>query len=133
MTKFLIPLAERTKYLALFTSQGTFYNFKWVGHKILFFTSFHFFFSYETAISIRSMLHEVTWTYIVVDEGHRLKNRNCRLGQELRRIPSKHRMLLTGTPLQNDMEELWSLLNYLQPDLFNHWELFAVSKLEIDF
>ena len=87
--------------------------------------------SYETAISIRSMLHEVTWTYIVVDEGHRLKNRNCRLGQELRRIPSKHRMLLTGTPLQNDMEELWSLLNYLQPDLFNHWELFAVSKLKI--
>ena len=77
------------------------------------------------------MLHEVTWTYIVVDEGHRLKNRNCRLGQELRRIPSKHRMLLTGTPLQNDMEELWSLLNYLQPELFNHWELFAVSKLKI--
>ena len=76
------------------------------------------------------MLHEVTWTYIVVDEGHRLKNRNCRLGQELRRIPSKHRMLLTGTPLQNDMEELWSLLNYLQPDLFNHWELFAVSKFK---
>ena len=87
-------------------------------------------YSYETAISIRSMLHEVTWTYIVVDEGHRLKNRNCRLGQELRRIPSKHRMLLTGTPLQNDMEELWSLLNYLQPELFNHWELFAVSKLK---
>ena len=55
----------------------------------------------------------------------RLKNRNCRLGIELRKITTKNRLLLTGTPLQNDMEELWSLLNFLQPDLFNNYELFA--------
>ena len=57
----------------------------------------------------------------------RLKNRNCRLGIELRKITTKNRLLLTGTPLQNDMEELWSLLNFLQPDLFNNYELFAVQ------
>ena len=77
------------------------------------------------------MLHDVDWTYIVVDEGHRLKNRNCRLGKELRRIKSKNRLLLTGTPLQNDMEELWSLLNYLQPELFNNHQLFGVLLLSV--
>ena len=75
------------------------------------------------------MLQTVKWNYIVVDEGHRLKNRNCRLGKELRKIPCKYRMLLTGTPLQNDMEELWSLLNFLQPDLFDNYELFAEQYL----
>ena len=72
------------------------------------------------------MLQTVTWNYIVVDEGHRLKNRECRLGKELRKLRSRYRLLLTGTPLQNDMEELWSLLNFLQPDLFDNYEVFAV-------
>jgi ATP-dependent DNA helicase len=81
--------------------------------------------SYETAISIRSMLKEVNWTYICVDEGHRLKNKDCRLSVELKKINSKNRLLLTGTPLQNDLEELCALLSYLQPSLFNHHELFS--------
>ena len=85
------------------------------------------FLSYETAVSIRSMLKEVNWTYIAVDEGHRLKNKDCRLSVELRKIKSKNRLLLTGTPLQNDMEELIALLSYLQPKLFKHNELFSVK------
>merc|ERR1719188_2698803 len=81
--------------------------------------------SYETAVALRSMLKEVNWTYIVVDEGHRLKNKDCRLSVELKKIKSKNRLLLTGTPLQNDLEELCALLSYLQPDLFTHHELFS--------
>ena len=73
------------------------------------------------------MLKEVNWTYIAVDEGHRLKNKDCRLSVELRKIKSKNRLLLTGTPLQNDMEELIALLSYLQPKLFKHNELFSVK------
>ena len=72
------------------------------------------------------MLKEVNWTYICVDEGHRLKNKDCRLSVELKKIKSKNRLLLTGTPLQNDLEELCALLSYLQPDLFTHHELFSV-------
>ena len=90
-------------------------------------------FSYETAIALRSMLQTIKWDYVVVDEGHRLKNCNCRLGIELRKIPTKYRLLLTGTPLQNDMEELWSLLNFLQPDLFDNYELFAVCTVLVFF
>ena len=74
------------------------------------------------------MLKECTWTYVVVDEGHRLKNKDTRLSVELKKIKSKNRLLLTGTPLQNDLEELCALLGYLQPDLFTHHELFSVES-----
>ena len=82
------------------------------------------------------MLKEVHWTYIVIDEGHRLKNKDCRLSVELKKIKSKNRLLLTGTPLQNDLEELCALLSYLQPDLFTHHELFSVAfdcKIHLSF
>lgn len=56
--------------------------------------------------------------YVVVDEGHRLKNWNCRLLRELRTLRTDNKLLLTGTPLQNNLGELWSLLNFLLPDVF---------------
>ena len=83
--------------------------------------------SYETGASLTPMLKTLTWSYIVVDEGHRLKNSKTNLFVQLKKIPSKHRLLLTGTPLQNNMGELWSLLNFLQPDLFHDYQIFEVS------
>lgn len=53
------------------------------------------------------------------DEGHRLKNMNCRLIKELLTYNSANRLLITGTPLQNNIAELWSLLHFLLPDIFN--------------
>lgn len=53
------------------------------------------------------------------DEGHRLKNMNCRLIKELLSYNSANRLLITGTPLQNNITELWSLLHFLLPDIFN--------------
>merc|ERR1711871_1056580 len=62
---------------------------------------------------------------MVVDEGHRLKNHNCRLMKELKMYnPEASRLLLTGTPLQNNVAELWSLLNFLCPDIFSDLEFF---------
>eukprot|EP00493_Phyllostaurus_siculus_P003802 UN03817 len=58
--------------------------------------------------------------YIVVDEAHRLKNKAAKLCSCLRSCTSKNRLLLTGTPLQNDLNELWSLLNFILPSLFNN-------------
>ena len=80
--------------------------------------------SYDTAISIRTILDQVKWSFIVVDEGHRIKNRKCRLTTVLKSFESTNRLLLTGTPLQNNMGELWALLNFLQPDLFDDFEIF---------
>ena len=53
-----------------------------------------------------------------MDEGHRLKNMECRLIRELKQLACQNRLLLTGTPLQNDMRELFSLLNFLLPFIF---------------
>ena len=58
------------------------------------------------------------------DEGHRLKNLNCKLIKELKQYPSANRLLITGTPLQNNLAELWSLLNFLMPEVFDTYENF---------
>ena len=55
----------------------------------------------------------------IQDEGHRLKNMNCKLIKELLTYNSANRLLITGTPLQNNISELWSLLHFLLPEVFN--------------
>lgn len=80
--------------------------------------------SYEIAIADIKFLQKHEWKYLVVDEGHRLKNMNCRLIRELRTLRTDNKLLLTGTPLQNNLTELWSLLNFLLPDVFSSLENF---------
>lgn len=80
--------------------------------------------TYEMIIRDRPQLSKYNWGYIVVDEGHRLKNLNCKLIQEIKRYPSAGRMILTGTPLQNNLSELWSLLNFILPDIFDDLDSF---------
>jgi ATP-dependent DNA helicase len=72
----------------------------------------------------KKYLASYPWKFIVVDEGHRLKNFNCKLVKELKQYPSESRLILTGTPLQNNLSELWSLLNFLLPDAFADLEHF---------
>ncbi|XP_061050937.1 lymphoid-specific helicase isoform X2 [Eubalaena glacialis] len=64
------------------------------------------------------------WKYLIVDEGHRIKNMKCRLIRELKRFNADNKLLLTGTPLQNNLSELWSLLNFLLPDVFDDLKSF---------
>ncbi|PGH17583.1 hypothetical protein AJ80_04761 [Polytolypa hystricis UAMH7299] len=75
--------------------------------------------SYEICMNDRKFLGKYQWKYIIVDEGHRLKNLNCRLIKELMTYNSANRLLITGTPLQNNIAELWSLLHFLLPEIFN--------------
>jgi ATP-dependent DNA helicase len=80
--------------------------------------------SYEIIMKDRVHLEKLAWKYLIVDEGHRIKNLNCRLVQELKRYKTANRLLLTGTPLQNNLAELWSLLNFLLPDIFDDLNTF---------
>ncbi|KAL9982147.1 hypothetical protein ACROYT_G010956 [Oculina patagonica] len=80
--------------------------------------------SYEICMRDQKSLHALDWKYIIVDEGHRIKNLNCRLIRELKTYRAANRLLLTGTPLQNNLSELWSLLNFLLPDIFDDLESF---------
>ncbi|KAL5715233.1 ATP-dependent DNA helicase ddm1 [Ranunculus cassubicifolius] len=81
--------------------------------------------SYEVAMNdARKYLKHYSWTYVVIDEGHRLKNSKCKLLRELKWLPMDNKLLLTGTPLQNNLAELWSLLNFILPDIFSSHEEF---------
>ncbi len=60
--------------------------------------------------------------YMVIDEAHRLKNKRSMLFHVLSSLQSERRLLLTGTPLQNSLPELWSLLSFLVPELFDQEE-----------
>ncbi|CAK9329073.1 unnamed protein product [Citrullus colocynthis] len=74
---------------------------------------------YDLIMRDKSFLKKIHWYYMIVDEGHRLKNRDCALAQTLAGYQIKRRLLLTGTPIQNSLQELWSLLNFLLPHIFN--------------
>ena len=67
---------------------------------------------------------QVAWEVVVVDEGHRLKNSESKLVEVLRTYTVKRRVLLTGTPIQNSLAELWALLNFVLPHVFNSAETF---------
>eukprot|EP00656_Telonema_subtile_P050797 TRINITY_DN6671_c0_g1_i3.p1 TRINITY_DN6671_c0_g1~~TRINITY_DN6671_c0_g1_i3.p1 ORF type:complete len:820 (+),score=195.20 TRINITY_DN6671_c0_g1_i3:64-2523(+) len=80
--------------------------------------------SYEMILKEKGALGKINWEYIVIDEAHRIKNENSSLSGAIRTLESKHRLLLTGTPLQNNLHELWALLNFLLPDVFKNAEDF---------
>ncbi|KAJ3540152.1 hypothetical protein NMY22_g4418 [Coprinellus aureogranulatus] len=90
--------------------------------------------TYDIIIRDRVHLSKYNWGYIVVDEGHRLKNLDCKLMKEIKQYHSAGRMILTGTPLHNNLAELWSLLNFILPDIFDDidafQELFNLPQLQ---
>ncbi|KAK1644551.1 hypothetical protein QYE76_062356 [Lolium multiflorum] len=80
--------------------------------------------SYETAIADAKILAHYKWMYVVFDEGHQLNNLEAQLLLELRQLPMDNSLLLTRTPFQNNLAELWSLLNFVLPAIFSsHQEL----------
>jgi len=66
----------------------------------------------------KQRLKRFAYQYIIIDEGHRMKNAASKLSATLMQYESAHRVLLTGTPLQNNLHELWALLNFLLPKIF---------------
>ncbi|XP_078436560.1 chromatin remodeling 4 isoform X2 [Wolffia australiana] len=74
--------------------------------------------TYEMVLADASHLRSVSWEVLVVDEGHRLKNSGSKLFSLLNTLSFQHRVLLTGTPLQNNIGEMYNLLNFLQPSTF---------------
>ncbi|KAJ7560784.1 hypothetical protein O6H91_04G145700 [Diphasiastrum complanatum] len=80
--------------------------------------------TYEFIMRDRAKLSKVDWKYMIIDEAQRMKDRDSRLARDLDRFRCQRRLLLTGTPLQNDLHELWSLLNLLLPEVFDSSKVF---------
>lgn len=81
--------------------------------------------TYDFVIKDKAVLGKLHWKCMVIDEGHRMKNHHCKLTQVLNgAYIAPHRLLLTGTPLQNKLPELWALLNFLLPSIFQSCNTF---------
>merc|ERR1719427_1315338 len=81
--------------------------------------------TYEYIIREKAVLSKLRWKYMIIDEGHRMKNHNNKLTTTINSFYiTSHRLLLTGTPLQNKLPELWSLLNFLLPSIFKACDTF---------
>ncbi|CAB3404069.1 unnamed protein product [Caenorhabditis bovis] len=87
--------------------------------------------TYESAIIFKAHLQRIDWEYVVIDEAQRIKCPDRTLFRELSVLITRHRLLLTGTPFQNDSSELWSILAFLQPAIFcNLMEFFEYFSSE---
>lgn len=80
--------------------------------------------TYEVINLEKSAISKIAWRYLIIDEAHRLKNEASQFAITVRMLNTQHRLLLTGTPLQNNLHELWALLNFLLPDVFASSEQF---------
>lgn len=77
--------------------------------------------SYEVCLIEKSVLKKFSFEYIIIDEAHRIKNVDSILSQIVRSFLSRGRLLITGTPLQNNMKELFALLNFICPEIFSDY------------
>ncbi|KAK9784646.1 hypothetical protein WJX73_007480 [Symbiochloris irregularis] len=66
----------------------------------------------------RALGGTIVWRVVVLDEGHKLKNEETQIARALRAVRHQSFVLLTGTPLQNNLHELYALLSFLHPDIF---------------
>ncbi|KAK3217953.1 hypothetical protein Dsin_011923 [Dipteronia sinensis] len=80
--------------------------------------------SYQLLVSDEKYFRRVKWQYMVLDEAQAIKSANSIRWKTLLSFNCRNRLLLTGTPIQNNMAELWALLHFIMPTLFDSHEQF---------
>ena len=78
----------------------------------------------EFAPAIVDKLRERDWAYVVLDEAQFIKNPASQTARAACKVPARHRLCLTGTPVENRLDELWSLFRFLMPGLLGSLETF---------
>uniref|UniRef100_A0A3B4FWA8 Chromodomain helicase DNA binding protein 2 n=1 Tax=Pundamilia nyererei TaxID=303518 RepID=A0A3B4FWA8_9CICH len=111
-------------YLGDVMSRKIIRDYEWVNHQTKRIRFNALLTTYEILLKDKGVLGNINWAFLGVDEAHRLKNDDSLLYKTLMEFRSNHRLLITGTPLQNSLKELWSLLHFLMPDKFHSWEDF---------
>ncbi|KAK2738170.1 TATA-binding protein-associated factor mot1 [Myotisia sp. PD_48] len=80
--------------------------------------------SYDICRNDNDILLPISWNYCVLDEGHLIKNPKAKITLAVKRIISNHRLILSGTPIQNNVLELWSLFDFLMPGFLGTEKIF---------
>lgn len=83
--------------------------------------------SYEGFKGHFKRIQDIDWDYIVLDEGHKIKNQKSHISQYIKSTTCKNRIVLTGTPMQNNLAELWNLVDFANPSLLGSYETFKVQ------
>lgn len=81
--------------------------------------------SYQLIVSDESYLQKVKWQYMILDEAQAIKSSSSIRWKTLLGFNCRNRLLLTGTPIQNSMQELWALLHFIMPTLFDSHDEFS--------
>eukprot|EP00892_Ulva_mutabilis_P003353 jgi/Ulvmu1/138/UM001_0142.1 len=81
----------------------------------------------------QSLLHQIRWRRVVLDEAHCIKDRRCNTAQSAFALTARYRWCLTGTPLQNRVNELYSLIRFLRLHPFSHYFADKTNCCSLDF
>jgi len=80
---------------------------------------------YESVLRHFKTLQKTQWAIVVVDEAHRIKNKDAQRTKAIKQIKARHKIALTGTPYDRNPADIWSILNWLRPDIFkSYWDFF---------
>ncbi|EZA51499.1 DNA excision repair protein ERCC-6 [Ooceraea biroi] len=71
--------------------------------------------SYNGVLRHKDLLVSNQWHYVILDEGHKIRNPQAKVSLVVKRFSTPHRLLLTGSPMQNSLKELWSLFDFILP------------------
>ncbi|CAD7948409.1 unnamed protein product, partial [Amoebophrya sp. A25] len=80
--------------------------------------------SYETFRIYSESIFEFPFTYVIMDEGHKIRNKDAAITLTCKQIDTPHRIVLSGTPIQNRLSELWSIFDFVQPGLLGTFPVF---------
>lgn len=80
--------------------------------------------SYQMVVTDANYLQKMKWQYMILDEAQAIKSSQSSRWKNLLSFHCRNRLLLTGTPIQNSMQELWALLHFIMPSLFDSHDEF---------
>ncbi|KAK9731582.1 SNF2-related domain [Popillia japonica] len=81
--------------------------------------------SYQGILTFKAVLIEFDWHYIILDEGHKIRNSEAKISKAVKQFRTPHRIMLTGSPMQNNLQELWSLFDFICPGLLGTLQIFT--------
>ena len=83
--------------------------------------------SYDIVRNEAEFFAAIQWLYVILDEGHVIKNTKTKAYQAIKRLSARHRLILSGTPIQNNVMELWALFEFLMPGYFGTERSFSLK------
>lgn len=81
--------------------------------------------TYESVLKYKGMLVEKKWHYLILDEGHKIRNPSAKVTMAVKHFRTPHKLILTGSPMQNNLQELWSLFDFIVPGKLGTQQVFA--------